>query len=116
MLSLDHIAGREIPRVNRRLRREGRALRTSASIFTHGITHCVKIKNAPKGSAHGALTHSRSEVHKIHYILLTGVFLCLKFIFSLTLSASAISECGYLLRRQSLNPVEQSAVVAVRAV
>ena len=74
MLSLDHIAGREIPRVNRRLRREGRALRTSASIFTHGITHCVKIKNAPKGSAHGALTHSRSEVHKVHYILLLQGF------------------------------------------
>ena len=69
MLSLDHIAGREIPRVNRRLRREGRALGASAPIFTHQITCRVKTKNAPKAFAYGAFTHSPTEVHKIHYIL-----------------------------------------------
>ena len=72
MLLLDHIAGREIPRVNRRLRREGRALGASAPVFTHQITHRVKTKNAPKAFAHGAFTHSPKEVHKIHYILLHG--------------------------------------------
>ena len=72
MLLLDHIAGREIPRVNRRLRREGRALGAGASLFTHRITHCVKTKDAPKALAHGALTHSLSEVHNIRYILSRG--------------------------------------------
>lgn len=77
MLSLDHIAGREIPRVNRRLRREGRALGASAPIFTHQITYRVKTKNAPKAFAYGAFTHSPTEVHKIHYILLQGAFFIL---------------------------------------
>jgi len=67
--SLDHIAGREIPRVNRRLRREGRALGASTPIFTHQITHCVKMENAPEVFACGAFTHSPAEVHRIHYIL-----------------------------------------------
>ena len=76
MLSLDHIAGREIPRVNRRLRREGRALGARAPIFTQQVTHRVKMKNAPQAFAHGAVTHSPTGVHKIHYILQEGaVFL-----------------------------------------
>jgi hypothetical protein len=81
VLSLDYIAGREIPRVNRRLRREGRALGASAPVFTHQITHRVKTKNAPKAFAHGAFTHSPKEVHKIHYILKQAGFLFYKLLF-----------------------------------